>query len=76
MRPIAQILIGGVCMLIGMLHQHIPGIQVDASWHVPMSILFVAGMACFYFGFQRAARLAEKAYYTSKESLPKSDRAG
>ncbi|WP_395736790.1 hypothetical protein [Prosthecobacter sp.] len=68
MRPSTRILIGGVCMLVGMFYQHIPGMQGNPAWQVPMGILFVIGIVAFYLGCLRAARLAEKAYCLSKKS--------
>lgn len=60
-------------MLIGMLYSHIPGIHWDASWQFAMGILFLLGVVCFYLGCLRAARLAEKAYFMTKNHVPKTD---
>jgi hypothetical protein len=68
MRPSTRILIGGVCMLIGMFYSYIPGIQGNPSWQIPMGILFLIGVVAFYLGCLRAARLAEKAYCMSKNN--------
>jgi hypothetical protein len=55
-------------MLIGMAYPYIPGIQGNASWQIPMGLLFLVGIVSFYLGCLRAARLAEKAYFASKNS--------
>ncbi|WP_395753668.1 hypothetical protein [Prosthecobacter sp.] len=67
MRPSTRILIGGVCMLFGMFYHHIPGIQWNASWQLPMGVVFLIGVVAFYLGCLRAARLAEKAYCLARK---------
>jgi len=61
-------MIGGICMLVGMLYSYIPGIQGNAAWQIPMGVVFLIGVVSFYLGCLRAARLAEKAYFISKKT--------
>lgn len=69
MRPSTRILIGGICILAGVLYPLIPGIQGNPSWQLPMGILSVIGLVMLYLGCLRAARLAEKAYFASRRAV-------
>lgn len=69
MRPGIRILIAALCMLSGLLLQFVPGVEGWPASKTVAGALLLGGGVFFYLGCKRAARMAEKAYCTSRNSM-------